>query len=71
MWQSLEVLNVFNTLTFKQIFWKMKKNFNRFGCGVLVESTKIENATFSYKTTQSNIMEITKRSYHKEFSFCQ
>ena len=40
MWQSLENLNIFHTLTLKQDF--------------LVESLKIENGTFPYKTYLSD-----------------
>ena len=29
MWQSVETLNVFNTLTLKQIFWKTKIFFKK------------------------------------------
>ena len=29
MWQSLDILNVFNTLTLNQIFWKMKTFLKR------------------------------------------
>ena len=31
MWQSLKILNVFNILTLKQIFWKTKKIFEKTG----------------------------------------
>ena len=41
MWQSVEILNVFNTVTLKQIFWETK---------TLVENIKIESASFPYKT---------------------
>ena len=48
MWQSLQIFNVFNTLTLQKIFWKTKSEY-RF----LVENTKIENASFPYKTAVS------------------
>ena len=51
MWQSVEILNVFSTLTLKQIFWQTKNFFKKLEYRFLVESTKIENASFSYKTT--------------------
>ena len=51
MWQSLEILNVFNTLTFKQIFWETETL--KLEYSFLVESTKIENATFPYKANLS------------------
>ena len=71
MWQSLEILKVFNTSTLKQIFWKMQTLFNRLEYCFLVESTKIENATFLFKTALSgaNRMRSRKWTYHKEQSF--
>ena len=49
MWQSLKILNVFNTLLLKQIFWKTKTFSKNLGYSFLVESSKIENAIFLYK----------------------
>ena len=71
----MEILNVFSTLTFKQIFWKTKIFFKTLGYLVLVENTKIENATFTYKIALSEANVETKRMgstkwiYHKEPSF--
>ena len=71
IWQSLKVLNVFNTLTLIQIIWKTKKLEYRF----LVETTKIESTSFLFKTALSeanvktNRMATTKWTYHKEWSF--
>ena len=42
MWQSMKILNVFNSLTLKQIFWKTKTFFKKLEDSFLVESTKIE-----------------------------
>ena len=53
MWDSLEILNIFNTLTLKQIFWKTKTFFKRLEYSFLVEYKKIENETFPYKTALS------------------
>ena len=73
MWQSVEFLKVCNTLTLKQIFWKTKtvsKNWS-----FLLENTKIENASFPYKTAMSeaniktNRMESARQTYHKGRSF--
>ena len=50
MWQSLEILNVFNTLTLKQVFWKTKTFFKKLEYRFLIESPKIGNSTFPYKT---------------------
>ena len=49
----MEILNVFNTLTLRQIFRKTKVLFKKLEYRFLVESTKIENALFLYKTTIS------------------
>ena len=49
MQQSVKILNVFNTLNLKQIFWKTKTFFKKLEYRFWVESTKIENASFSYK----------------------
>ena len=43
MWQSLEILNVFNTITLKQILWKTQTLFKKLEYWFLVESTKTEN----------------------------
>ena len=75
MRQSVEILNVFNTLTLKQIFWKTKTFFKRLEYSFLVETTKIENASLPYKTAiseanvKTNRMVSTKWTYHKERSF--
>ena len=75
MWQSVEILNVFNTLTLKQIFWKTKTFFKKLGYRFLVESTKIENTSFLYKTViseanvKTNRMMSTKWTYYKKRSF--
>ena len=41
----MEILNVFNTLTLKQIFWKTQTFFKKLKYCFLAESTKIEIAT--------------------------
>ena len=75
MWQSLKVLNVFKTLTLIQIFWKTKTFFKKLEYAFLVESAKIENASFPYKTALSeaniktNRIVSTKWIYHKERRF--
>ena len=75
MWQSVQILNVFNTLILKQIFWKTKIFFKKLEYLFLVESTKIENTSFPYKTdiseaiVKTNRMASTKWVYHKERSF--
>ena len=73
----MEILNVFNALTLKKKFWKTKTFFKNVEHRFIVESTKIENASFPYKTTVSEANVKTNRivsakwAYHKEWSFCQ
>ena len=70
-----QYLNVFNTLTLKQIFWKTKTIFKKLEHCFLVESTKIENAPLPYKTAMSeanvktNKMVFAKWTFQKERSF--
>ena len=65
----------FQCFNFETNFLKKEKFFQKTGVPFLVESTKIENATFPYKTVLSeanvktNRMGITKWTYHKERSF--
>ena len=71
MWQSVTFLNVFNTLFLIQIFWKTKTFFKKLEYSFLVETTKIENTLFSFKTALSeaivktNGMATTKWTKHK------
>ena len=71
----MKVSNVFNTLTLKEIFWKTKTFFKKLEQRFLVETTKIENTSFPFKTALSeanvktNRMATTKWTYHKEWSF--
>ena len=75
MWQSVEVLKVFNTLTLKQVFWKIETFLKKLEYHFLVESTKIQSASFPYKTVLSeanvktNRMVSKKWTYHKERPF--
>ena len=75
MWKSVKILNIFNTLTLKQIFSKTKTCFKTLEYRFLVESTKIQNAPFPYKTAiseanvKANRMVTTKWAYHRERSF--
>ena len=54
MRESLDILNVFNAVTLKQIFWKTKPFFKKLKYRFLVESTKTEN---EYKMDLSQRME--------------
>ena len=62
-------------MTVKQIFWKIKTFSEKLKYPYLVERTKIENASFPYKTTiseanvKTNRMVTAKWAYHKERSF--
>ena len=75
MSQSLEILNVFNTLTLKPIFSKTKIFFKKLKYPSSVESTRIEHALFPYETVLSetnvkiNRMESTRWAYKKQRSF--
>ena len=69
------VSNVSNNLILKEIFWKTKVFFKKTGIPSLVESTKIENTSFPFKTALSeasvktNRKVTTKWTYHKEWGF--
>ena len=75
MSQSVKVSNVFNTLTLKQIFWKTETFFKKLDYRFLVETTKIERASFPFKTALSeanvktNRIATRKWTYHEEWSF--
>ena len=75
MWQSVEILKVFSILTLKLIFSKKKTFFKKLEYRLLVESTKVENASFSYKIViseayaKTNWKVSTKWIYQKERSF--
>ena len=57
MRQSEEILNVCNTVTLKQVFWKTKTLSKKLEDCFLVEGIKIENTSFSYKaaTSEANV----------------
>ena len=61
MWQSVKLSNVFNTLTLKRIFWKRKTFFKKLEQRFLVETTKIENTSFLFKTALSETNVKTNR----------
>ena len=71
----MEILNVFNTLILKQVFWEAKDFFKKLEYRFLVEGTEIESASISYKTAiseanaKANIMVSTKWTYQQERSF--
>ena len=64
-----------NTLTLIQTFWKAKTFFKKLEYRFLVETTKIENTSFPFKTALSeaniktNRMVTAKWNYHKAWSF--
>ena len=68
-------MNVFNTVTLKQIFWKRKTIFEKLEYQFLVQSTKIEKTIFPHKTALSDVSVKTDRMgsikwiYNKEWSF--
>ena len=77
MWQSVEILNDFNNLTLKQIFWKMKTFIKKLDYRFLVESTNIDNASLLYKTAiseanfKTNRIVSTKWILSQRTEFCQ
>ena len=46
MWQSVEILNVFNTLILKQKFWKTKTFFKKLEYRFLTENTSLKTHHF-------------------------
>ena len=46
----MKILNVFNTFNFETDFLENETVFQKTGVTFLVESTKIENASFPYKS---------------------
>ena len=72
---TVEILNVFTTLSLKLIFWKTKTFFKKLEYHILVQSTKVESATFPHKTAlpeanvKTNKMGSTKWFYQKGPSF--
>ena len=73
VWQSGKILNVFNTLTLKQSFWKKKTFFEKLEYPFSVESTKTEKASLPYKTVISeanvNTNRMVNTKWVKEWSF--
>ena len=73
----MKVSNVFNTLTLIQIFCKTKTFFKKLEYHFLVETTKIENISFPFKSALSeaniktNRMVNIKWTYHKAWSFAR
>ena len=61
MWQSMEILDGFNTLTSIQIFSKTETFFKKLEYYFLVESTKIENTSFLVKSPMSGVNVKTNR----------
>ena len=72
VWHLVQILNVLNTVILKWIFWKTKTFIKKLEYRFLVESNKIENASFPYKTAiskanvKANEMATTKWVYQKE-----
>ena len=76
MWQPQEILNIFYTLTLKQILWNTKTFFKKkLEHRFLIQSSKIKKTTFPYKTVLSegngktNRMGSTKWTYRKKYNF--
>ena len=74
MRQSVEIVNVFDNLALKHIFWKTKTFFKKLKHRFLVKSSNIENAPFPYKSiiaeanVKANRMGNAKCTNHKNWS---
>ena len=51
----VKILNVFNALALKKIFWKMKIFCEKLECVFLVESSTIENAPYKSAMSEANV----------------
>ena len=72
MWQSVKILNAFNTLTLKQIFWKLKNFFQKLEYRFLFEALRLKRHHFHTKyDVKTNKMVSTKWTYQKEQSFAR
>ena len=77
MRQPVGILNVFNTLNLKQIFWKTKTFFEKLENQFLDGNTRIENSSSQYKTAileandETNRTISSKWTYRKEWSFAR
>ena len=49
MWQSVEILNIFDTLTLKQLFWKTKTFFNNWSIIFWLKALRLETHFFHTK----------------------
>ena len=56
MWQSVEILNVFNILTLKQIFWKTKTFFKKLEYRNKLKALRLKTHHFHTKLPHQNLM---------------
>ena len=75
MWQSLEIFNIFSTLTLKQVFWKTKALFKKLKYRFLVEyydqKHDISIQFFSVKNQCSNKLNgVYKMDPSQRTEFC-
>ena len=63
----MEILNVLNTLTLKQIFWKTKPFFEKLERRF--RSFFFQKTAISEVNVETNRMATKKWTYHKEWSF--
>ena len=75
MWQSLEIFNIFSTLTLKQVFWKTKALFKKLKYRFLVEyydqKHDISIQFFSIKNQCSNKLNgVYKMDPSQRTEFC-
>ena len=71
MQQSFKIVNSFITSTLKQVFWKTQTLFKKTAVMFLVESAKIETATWPYKTVLSEANVRTNRMGSTKWIYSQ
>ena len=75
MWQWVEILNVLNTLTLKQIFWQKKSFSKNWSIVFYLKALRLKTHHFHTKTTiseanvKTNRIVSTKWTYHRDRSF--
>ena len=69
VWQSLEILNVFNALTMKQVFLETKIFFQQLEYHFLVKSIKIKNNISTIWNKTMYLLQRTVLCYYFFFFF--
>ena len=69
MRQPVGILNVFNTLNLKQIFWKTKTFFEKLENQFLDGNARIENSSSQYKTAILEANDETNRTISSKWNY--